>query len=96
MSDTALDATGSSLSFAPAARSEAKGAGKEHVIDAMRGFAALLVAYFHCRQVEWVGMQSFHHVVGKSFDLNTIVAYLTLPIAWGSAGVPIFFVISGY
>ncbi|MHB9838978.1 acyltransferase family protein [Paraburkholderia terrae] len=96
MSDTALDATGSSLSFAPAARSEAKVAGKEHVIDAMRGFAALLVAYFHCRQVEWVGMQSFHHVAGKSFDLNTIVAYLTLPIAWGSAGVPIFFVISGY
>ncbi|WP_176055594.1 acyltransferase family protein [Paraburkholderia caribensis] len=96
MSDTALDATGSSLSFAPGTRSEAKVAGKEHVIDAMRGFAALLVAYFHCRQVEWVGMQSFHHVVGKSFDLNTIVAYLTLPIAWGSAGVPIFFVISGY
>ncbi|MBN3767110.1 acyltransferase [Burkholderia sp. Ac-20365] len=96
MSDTALDATGSSLSFGRAARSDAKVADKEHVIDAMRGFAALLVAYFHCRQVEWVGMQSFHHVAGKSFDLNTIVAYLTLPIAWGSAGVPIFFVISGY
>ncbi|WP_109484145.1 acyltransferase [Paraburkholderia sp. C35] len=96
MSDTALDATGSSPSFAPAARSGAKVADKEHVIDAMRGFAALLVAYFHCRQVEWVGMQSFHQLAGKSFDLNTIVAYLTLPIAWGSAGVPIFFVISGY
>jgi peptidoglycan/LPS O-acetylase OafA/YrhL len=96
MSDTALDTTGSSLSFAPATRSETKVADKEHVIDAMRGFAALLVAYFHCRQVEWVGMQSFHHVAGKSFDLNSIVAYLTLPIAWGSAGVPIFFVISGY
>ena len=96
MSDTALDATGSSLSYGRAARSDAKVADKEHVIDAMRGFAALLVAYFHCRQVEWVGMQSFHHVAGKSFDLNTIVAYLTLPIAWGSAGVPIFFVISGY
>jgi len=96
MSDTALGANGSSLSFAPATRSETKVADKEHVIDAMRGFAALLVAYFHCRQVEWVGMQSFHHVAGKSFDLNTIVAYLTLPIAWGSAGVSIFFVISGY
>ncbi|MEM5346279.1 acyltransferase family protein [Paraburkholderia azotifigens] len=96
MSDTALDATGSSLSFAQATRSETKVADKEHVIDAMRGFAALLVAYFHCRQVEWIGMQSFHHVAGKSFDLNAIVAYLTLPIAWGSAGVPIFFVISGY
>ncbi|MPW21283.1 acyltransferase family protein [Paraburkholderia sp. CNPSo 3157] len=96
MSDTALDATHSSLSLATATRSETKAVDKEHVVDAMRGFAALLVAYFHCRQVEWVGMQSFHHFAGKSLDLNTIAAYLTLPIAWGSAGVPIFFVISGY
>lgn len=95
MSDTALDATHSPLSLT-AARSETKAVDKEHVIDAMRGFAALLVAYFHCRQVEWIGMQSFHHLASKSLDLNTIVSYLTLPIAWGSAGVPIFFVISGY
>ncbi|MFM0205220.1 acyltransferase [Paraburkholderia fungorum] len=105
MSDSALDAAGSSLPLspsrpaaAPRAQSEARAdsVGKEHVIDAMRGFAALLVAYFHCRQVEWVGMQSFHQSVGHSFSLSTIAAYLTFPIAWGSAGVPIFFVISGY
>ncbi|MFM0733660.1 acyltransferase [Paraburkholderia sediminicola] len=105
MSDSALDAAGSSLPLspsrpatAPRAQSEARAdsAGKEHVIDAMRGFAALLVAYFHCRQVEWVGMQTFHQTVGHSFSLSTIAAYLTFPIAWGSAGVPIFFVISGY
>jgi len=105
MSDSALDAAGSSLPLspsrpaaAPRAQSEARAdsAGKEHVIDAMRGFAALLVAYFHCRQVEWVGMQAFHQSVGHSFSLSTIAAYLTFPTAWGSAGVPIFFVISGY
>ncbi|CAB3718012.1 acyltransferase family protein [Paraburkholderia rhynchosiae] len=109
MSDSALDAAGSSLplspppsqtlrSAAPRAQSEARAdsAGKEHVIDAMRGFAALLVAYFHCRQIEWVGMQAFHQNAGHSFSLDTIAAYLTFPIAWGSAGVPIFFVISGY
>jgi peptidoglycan/LPS O-acetylase OafA/YrhL len=105
MSDSALDAAGSSLPLsppgaatAPRAQSEARAdsAGKEHVIDAMRGFAALLVAYFHCRQVEWVGMQAFHQSVGHSFSLNAIAAWLTFPIAWGSAGVPIFFVISGY
>lgn len=105
MSDSALDAAGSSLPLspsrlatAPRAQSEAgaDSAGKEHVIDAMRGFAALLVAYFHCRQVEWVGMQAFHQSVGRAFNLNAIAAYLTFPIAWGSAGVPIFFVISGY
>ncbi|EIF31241.1 putative acyltransferase [Burkholderia sp. Ch1-1] len=105
MSDSALDAAGSSLPLspprtaaAPRAQSEARAdsAGKEHVIDAMRGFAALLVAYFHCRQVEWVGMQAFHQSMGHAFSLNAIAAYLTFPIAWGSAGVPIFFVISGY
>jgi peptidoglycan/LPS O-acetylase OafA/YrhL len=105
MSDSALDAAGSSLplspprqAVAPRAQSEARAdsAGKEHVIDAMRGFAALLVAYFHCRQVEWIGMQAFHQSVGHAFSLNAIAAYLTFPIAWGSAGVPIFFVISGY
>jgi len=105
MSDSALEAAGSSLPLTPhaspvahRAQSEARAdsAGKEHVIDAMRGFAALLVAYFHCRQIEWVGMQAFHQNAGHSFNLSTIAAYLTFPIAWGSAGVPIFFVISGY
>lgn len=105
MSDSALDAAGSSLPVPPTRRidaSHARGqaradsAGKEQVIDAMRGFAALLVAYFHCRQVTWVGMQAFHQSVGHAFSPSAIAAYLTFPIAWGSAGVPIFFVISGY
>lgn len=105
MSDPAFDATGTSLPFdrrpqrtARVERVETRvdTVGKEHVIDAMRGFAALLVAYFHCRQVAWVGMQSFHESVGHALNFSSIVAYLTLPIAWGSAGVPIFFVISGY
>ncbi|WP_144107844.1 acyltransferase family protein [Paraburkholderia sp. BCC1886] len=101
MSDSALPlspAPHAASASASRVRSDAvaASAGKEHVIDAMRGFAALLVAYFHCRQVEWVGMQAFHQSVGHSFTLNAIAAYLTFPIAWGSAGVPIFFVISGY
>ncbi|WP_323119777.1 acyltransferase family protein [Burkholderia alba] len=69
---------------------------KEHLIDALRGFAALLVAYFHCRQVAWVGMQTFHRTYGRSLDPGVLLGYLTFPFAWGSAGVPIFFVISGY
>ncbi|MGF6238728.1 peptidoglycan/LPS O-acetylase OafA/YrhL [Paraburkholderia sp. GAS38] len=98
MSDSAFDATGASLPFSARPQRDARvdSAGKEHVIDAMRGFAALLVAYFHCRQVAWVGMESFHHTVGHALSFSSIMAYLTMPIAWGSAGVPIFFVISGY
>jgi peptidoglycan/LPS O-acetylase OafA/YrhL len=69
---------------------------KERVIDAMRGFAALFVAYFHCRQIVWVGMREFHHAYGNSLSPGALVGYLTLPFAWGPAGVSIFFVISGY
>jgi peptidoglycan/LPS O-acetylase OafA/YrhL len=106
MSDSAFDASGASLQASlpasasiparPLRDSRVDSAGKEHVIDAMRGFAALLVAYFHCRQVAWVGMESFHRTVGHALGFSSIAAYLTFPIAWGSAGVPIFFVISGY
>ncbi|WP_133648813.1 acyltransferase family protein [Paraburkholderia flava] len=97
-STMAVEATATPLPFQARSHGEARvdTAGKDHIVDTMRGFAALLVAYFHCRQVEWVGMQSFHQTMGHSLDLNAIVAYLTFPIAWGSAGVPIFFVISGY
>ncbi|KXU87556.1 acyltransferase [Paraburkholderia monticola] len=109
MSDPALDAAGSSLPLPPLPRTQntpavahsrsaarIDGAGKEYVIDALRGFAALLVAYFHCRQIVWVGMQAFHQSVGHALSPSTLAAYLTFPIAWGSAGVPLFFVISGY
>ncbi|MGH8778549.1 acyltransferase family protein [Paraburkholderia sp.] len=98
MSNTAFEATATPLTFQTRPHGEVRvdAVGKDHVIDTMRGFAALLVAYFHCRQVEWVGMQSFHAAMGHSLDFNAIVAYLTFPIAWGSAGVPVFFVISGY
>jgi peptidoglycan/LPS O-acetylase OafA/YrhL len=98
MSDSAFDASGASLPFSARPQREARvdTVGKDHVIDAMRGFAALLVAYFHCRQVVWVGMERYHQAVGHALSLDSLFAYLTFPIAWGSAGVPIFFVISGY
>jgi len=96
MSDSSLlDPTGSSLQL-PLERAAAVSIDDRDVaINAWRGFAALLVAYFHCRQITWIGIQQFHRT-GARFDLNTVFSYLTFPIAWGSAGVPIFFVISGY
>ncbi|WP_322030425.1 acyltransferase [Paraburkholderia sp. J76] len=68
----------------------------DQLIEALRGFAALLVAYFHCRQVTWIGMGAFHQLHASLASPGAIAAWLTLPVAWGSAGVPIFFVISGY
>ncbi|HEY1609075.1 MAG TPA: acyltransferase [Paraburkholderia sp.] len=97
MSDPALDAALPAAPLAPATARPATGAmANEHVLDTMRGFAALLVAYFHCRQVTWIGMGAFHHSGARLLEPGSIAAWLTLPIAWGSAGVPIFFVISGY
>jgi peptidoglycan/LPS O-acetylase OafA/YrhL len=101
MSDSSLlDPGGSSLQLSPerAATVGIDAVGiddKDIAINAWRGFAALLVAYFHCRQITWIGIQQFHKTAA-GFDLNTVFSYLTFPIAWGSAGVPIFFVISGY
>jgi len=65
-------------------------------IDAMRGVAAMAVAYFHCRVIAWIGIRAFaagHHPL---LSLDTVLAYLTIPFVWGPIGVPIFFVISGY
>jgi peptidoglycan/LPS O-acetylase OafA/YrhL len=95
MSDSALDTL---LPASPPTQAATRAAAvtHEHLLDAMRGGAALLVAYFHCRQVTWIGMEAFHRLGRSLADPSTLVAWLTLPVAWGSAGVPVFFVISGY
>ena len=96
MSDSSLlDPAASSLQLSPERVATVSVEDKDIAINAWRGFAALLVAYFHCRQITWIGIQQFHKTAA-GFDLNTLFSYLTFPIAWGSAGVPIFFVISGY
>lgn len=100
MSDSSiLPVSATAPATAPAQRIDAvrpAAAAKETFIDAMRGMAALLVAYFHCRQVAWVGLHRFHEAMGFSLEPSVVLGYLTMPIAWGSAGVSIFFVISGY
>lgn len=107
MSDPALDTALPPASAVPVTAAAPAGPGRlalpvagalagDHLIEALRGFAALLVAYFHCRQVTWIGMEAFHASHASLANPGTIAAWLTLPVAWGSAGVPIFFVISGY
>lgn len=77
-------------------------AGHLDSIDVMRGAAAIFVAYLHGREVSWEGMREnlagLHHVGSLSAGamIDTLLALLTFPVAFGSIGVPIFFVLSGY
>jgi peptidoglycan/LPS O-acetylase OafA/YrhL len=76
----------------------ARGHDASHVaiIDVVRGAAALAVAYMHCRETIWIGVAA--HWSAHKFDLSlaSIVSYSTIPFAFGSIGVPILFVVSGY
>lgn len=65
-------------------------------IELLRGLAALLVVAVHSRLIFWVGMHRFWELYGPSFGLTQAFAYLSFPLAWGTIGVPLFFVISGY
>jgi len=66
------------------------------IIDAVRGLAALSVAYLHCREISWIGMRAYWLQHPFDFSLSSIIAYATFPVSYGSIGVPILFVISGY
>jgi peptidoglycan/LPS O-acetylase OafA/YrhL len=70
----------------------------EHVdiLDAVRGIAAFVVAFMHCRDINWIGMQAHWRLNGHELSLSSILAYVTLPFMYGAIGVPILFVVSGY
>lgn len=72
--------------------------GERHVeiIDAVRGLAALCVAYLHCREISWIGMRAYWLQHPFDLSLPSIIAYATFPASYGSIGVPILFVVSGY
>lgn len=65
-------------------------------IELLRGLAALLVVAVHSRLIFWVGMHRFWELYGPTVGVAQALGYLSAPIAWGTIGVPLFFVISGY
>jgi peptidoglycan/LPS O-acetylase OafA/YrhL len=65
-------------------------------LDVFRGLAALIVVALHTREVTWVGIREFWRLHGVHLTPNVMLGYATFPLVWGSIGVPIFFVLSGY
>ncbi|MDQ0394769.1 acyltransferase family protein [Labrys monachus] len=65
-------------------------------IDVYRGVAALGVAALHIRELTWIGVQKFWHLHGMELRPGAVIGYMTFPLVWGSIGVPVFFVLSGY
>jgi len=64
-------------------------------IEVLRGIAVILVLFLHGREVAWVGTKTFF-LTNSLFSLPAILALLSQPFVFGSIGVPIFFVLSGY
>lgn len=66
------------------------------VVDALRGFAALWVCALHARQVLWVGLGAATARRESNLDLQWWLELATYPMSFGSAGVILFFVLSGF
>jgi peptidoglycan/LPS O-acetylase OafA/YrhL len=65
-------------------------------IDALRGLAALLVLFYHARGMFWVGFSQTWQRYHFHPDFNALLGYLSVPLSYGSLGVTLFFVLSGY
>lgn len=65
-------------------------------IDLLRGIAALLVLFLHAREIFWIGMRAFWAEGPGGIGASRMLGYASFPLVWGSIGVPIFFVLSGY
>lgn len=71
--------------------------GRGHLpfLDGIRGIAILFVFLFHSFGVSFLASQLPWHGLFRNFDASpTFLAFY--PLSYGSAGVPIFFVVSGF
>lgn len=65
-------------------------------IDALRGIAALGVAWFHSRVDLWVGFKEIHANQSQYSLSDTYISYLSLPISLLGGMVMVFFMLRGF
>ena len=79
---------------------DSSGAGHVDIIDAVRGLAAVLVAGFHSLGPNWIGFSASWALHKGEVSLSSLLALtawvFAAPFKFGSIGVPILFVVSGY
>jgi len=75
---------------------EAAALNRSTALDSLRGVAAIAVLLYHARLSLWVGASETYRNKGLSFDFNAWMGYLSVPLGYGSLGVTLFFVLSGY
>lgn len=65
-------------------------------IDVLRGLAALIIVFYHARQMFWVGLGETWKQYGLKPDINAWFGYATAIFYFGGVAVDLFFVLSGY
>jgi peptidoglycan/LPS O-acetylase OafA/YrhL len=65
-------------------------------LDWIRGLAALLVCALHAREITWIGLRHYTQELSNHNPFDIALAFLCAPVVWGSIGVTVFFVLSGY
>lgn len=66
------------------------------LIDVLRGLAAFWVVLFHSRVDLWVGLRDIQSGLVPVGAFDRLMAWFSVPMAFGGSGVMLFFVLSGF
>jgi peptidoglycan/LPS O-acetylase OafA/YrhL len=66
------------------------------LIDVLRGLAAFWVVLFHVRVDLWVGLREIQNGLPAASAFDRVMAWFSVPMAFGGSGVMLFFVLSGF
>jgi peptidoglycan/LPS O-acetylase OafA/YrhL len=66
------------------------------LIDVLRGLASFWVVLFHVRVDLWVGLREMQNGLPAANAFDRLMAWFSVPMAFGGSGVMLFFVLSGF